>query len=158
MMPTDPDTRRDPAAAFSDALDRRPAARRERDLRRCGPPRPRTQLVWIAIALGGLVLFVLLMRAVMEKTKWTAGPSAVEAVSTEATYDLDDTPPAAAGADPDTEPADSAPDCARVVRRVAGAWTDACGAPLPATPAEREHARRRADAAADTFAPEAAPQ
>lgn len=145
--PPDPDRRADPASAFSEAMRARPPSARERDLRRYGPPKRSTQWIWIAIAVIGLAVFVALMRGVMDKTRWTAGPSPDEAVQ----------PPRVAVDDADAiaRPAPTPPDCTRTVRRVAGAWTDACGSDVPTTRAERERAARRADAAADLAMPAA---
>ena len=72
---------RDPAREFERALDDDPRRRRERDRRRYGPRRGPGTWIWWAVTIGGLLLFGLLMRAVMEKTKWTAGDLAESAAS-----------------------------------------------------------------------------
>lgn len=65
----------DPAGRFASVIGQGTDARKARDLRTYGPPKRHTNLIWLAIALGGAVLFVVLIRGVLEKTKWTAGPS-----------------------------------------------------------------------------------
>lgn len=65
------DGRNDPAAAFA----RSPGAdsRRARDLRVYGPPKRHTKLIWLAIAVVCAIVFVILIRALLEKTKGSAG-------------------------------------------------------------------------------------
>ncbi|GAB6197176.1 hypothetical protein [Lysobacter xanthus] len=77
--------RRDPAGELDHLLDGDPRRRRERELRRYGPRRGPSTWIWWLIALGGLVLFAVLMRAVMEKTRWTAGDA--DRVDTEGARD-----------------------------------------------------------------------
>ncbi|HZX79547.1 MAG TPA: hypothetical protein VFE72_01155, partial [Lysobacter sp.] len=63
----------DPARAYGGALRDDAHRRRERERRRYGPRRGAATWIWWAIAIVGLALFALLMRGVIEKTKWTAG-------------------------------------------------------------------------------------
>lgn len=71
----DHDDRSDPAARFATGLDATPRTRRARHLRVYGPPKRHTNLIWIAMAVVGAVLFVVLIRGVLEKSRWTAGAS-----------------------------------------------------------------------------------
>lgn len=61
----------DPAARFA-RVGNDPRARRARHLRTYGPPRRHTNLIWLGIAIAGAVVFVVLILAVLEKTRWTA--------------------------------------------------------------------------------------
>ncbi|MGY3264472.1 hypothetical protein [Lysobacter sp. HA35] len=63
----------DPASRYGDAMRRDSVRMRERERRRYSPARVRGAWMWWAVAVGGLVIFIALMWAVMEKTKWTAG-------------------------------------------------------------------------------------
>ncbi|HEY4583363.1 MAG TPA: hypothetical protein VIG88_10945, partial [Lysobacter sp.] len=69
----------DPARAYGDALRDDACARRERMRRRYGPRRGPAARIWWGIAIVGLALFALLMRGVIEKTRWTAGDAAAAA-------------------------------------------------------------------------------
>ena len=123
----------DPADAYGRALRSDSVHARERDRRRYGPRRgPSTWIYWTVAAVG-LVLFAVLMRAVMEKTKWTAGSSADERA---------DVPPAPAG-----PIAPVRPGCLVLVDPYTRTYVDRCGSKRPLTAAEREALKRQADAA-----------
>lgn len=129
-MASDP---HDPADAWSAALRDDPRRARERDLRRYGPRRGRSTWTYWTIAVVGLAVFVVLMRGVMEKTKWTAGasPSTDEPLRTTPTSKG----PVRVG-------------CLELVDPYSRTWVDRCGGPRrPLTPAERAELIRAADAA-----------
>lgn len=62
----------DPAARFA-RVDHGADRRRARDLRAYGHPRRHTDLIWLAIAVTGALVFVALIWAILERSKWTAG-------------------------------------------------------------------------------------
>ncbi|HEY4559222.1 MAG TPA: hypothetical protein VIG54_00610, partial [Lysobacter sp.] len=66
----------DPERAYGGAMRDDARRRDERDRRRYGPRRGPATWIWWTIAIVGLALFALLMRGVVEKTKWTAGDAA----------------------------------------------------------------------------------
>jgi hypothetical protein len=70
----------DPAARYGGAMRSDPARLLERQRRRYSTKRGRGTWIWWTVAIGGLVVFVALMWAVMDKTKWTAGDVAEQAV------------------------------------------------------------------------------
>lgn len=119
----------DPARAYGHAIRTDAARARERELRRYGPRRGPSGWIYWTVAAVGLVVFAVLMRAVMEKTKWTAGTTADEAAS----------------AAPRPVPPPVRPGCLMRVDPQSRVYVDRCGGP-PLTPAEREALRRRADA------------
>ena len=121
----------DPAAAFGRAIRNDPVRNRERELRRYGPRRGPSGWIYWTIAVVGLVLFVVLMRAVMEKTRWTAGPT-----------------PRGAIADAAPTPVTPVrPGCLELVDPYGRVYVDRCGSKKPLTAAERDALRRQADAA-----------
>jgi hypothetical protein len=67
---------RDPAERFASTLADDPASRRARHLRAYGPPRRRTDLIWLGIALAGALVFVAIILAILDRTRATAGPEA----------------------------------------------------------------------------------
>lgn len=132
-MQSEPEDReQDWRAALSDD----PRRARERDLRRYGPRRgPSTWIYW-TIAVVGLLVFAVLMRAVMEKTRWTAAP------------------PDAERRDVPTLPATRRADglvrvgCFELVDAYSRTWVDRCGGPPKVlTPAQRGELARAAEAA-----------
>ena len=124
----------DPARAYGGALRDDARRRDERERRRYGPRRGAAAWTWWAIAIVGLALFALLMRGVVEKTKWTAGDTAVEPA------------PGAASAAP------AGPvriGCFELVDAYSRTYVDRCGGNgPPLTAAQREEMQRRAAEAA----------
>ncbi|AXK72094.1 hypothetical protein DWG18_07235 [Lysobacter sp. TY2-98] len=71
----------DPAARYGEAMRSDASRERDRQRRRYETRRGPGTWIWWAVAVGGLVLFALLMWGVMEKTKWTAGDVARDAAA-----------------------------------------------------------------------------
>lgn len=118
---------RDPATAYGRAIRMDPARARERERRRYGPRRgPSTWIYW-TVAVVGLAVFALLMRAVMEKTKWTAGDLAGS---------QDTSAPAV--------PVDTR--CRVLVDARSGTVVDRCGAGHASSPTAQDARRHAADA------------
>lgn len=113
-------------------------------------PRPRavrpSPWPWLVAAAVGLLVFVMLIRGVLEKSRWTAGPSEPPSAAAQGPAIDDVAPDREQPARPAAVEADA---CIHVVDGVNGAYVDGCAqraAPGP-TAAELREQARRADAA-----------
>ena len=126
----------DPASSYGSVLRDDADSRRERERRRYGPRRGPSTWIWWAIGIVGLALFALLMRGVIEKTRWTAGDAAQDEASAARTAPAAATGPVRVG-------------CFELVDAYSRTYVDRCGGKgPPLTPAQRDEMRRRATEAA----------
>lgn len=135
----------DRASAFAAAATGRPPARPRPSARTAALAERNGRRLWIAIAVGGALLFLVLIRGVFEKTRWTAGPSSQAAAA--ASQPRAESPAEAAASEPAAVEPDADP-CAAIIERDGSTYTDRCtAAPRRPDAAGAREQQRRADEA-----------
>lgn len=69
------------ASEVAEAAAGRPPSRPRPDAKSARQAERRSTLVWLAITVLGMLLFLVLIRGVFEKTRWTAGPGPSESAA-----------------------------------------------------------------------------
>ena len=140
------DVQGDRAEEFARALSSPAAARTAPRVRTYGRTGDSSRRLWLTLAAVGVLAFVLLIRGLLERTQWTAGPSstarAVQAVEPEAEAPA---APAAVAVAPS-----SADPCKEIIDHYTGTYIDHCmpsAPPNKAIEAELRAQQRRADEA-----------
>lgn len=144
------DAQDDRAEEFARALSSPSAARMPPRVRTYGRTSRASRRVWLTLAAIGLLAFVLLIRGLLERTQWTAGPSssarAVQVVSPEPEPE----PESIAAPAPVAVAPASADPCKEIIDHYTGTYIDHCtrsAPPRKATEAELRAQQRRADEA-----------